>query len=103
MRFRKGRSGNPRGRPRGSRNKLSGAVKEMILAALDSVVGGQAYLEQQARENPKAFLTLLGRILPLQMAAEPEQPRMIQVNWPPSSPEGRLPAARRTQDSWSCR
>jgi hypothetical protein len=35
----------------------------MILGALHDA-GGQRYLTQQARENPTAFLTLLGKVLP---------------------------------------
>jgi len=54
------------GRVKGTPNKLTGAVRELILAALDGV-GGQAYLERQAEQNPAAFLTLLGKVLPLQV------------------------------------
>ncbi|MBK9465934.1 MAG: hypothetical protein IPN56_14375 [Chitinophagaceae bacterium] len=53
------------GRPKGSGDKISRGVKEMVIAALNGV-GGQAYLEEQAVENPKAFLTLVGRVIPLQ-------------------------------------
>jgi hypothetical protein len=41
----------------------------MILAAL-AAKGGQKYLERQADENPTAFLTLVGKILPLQVNAK---------------------------------
>jgi hypothetical protein len=40
----------------------------MILNALDAV-GGQEWLIQQAEENPTAFMTLLGKILPTQVQA----------------------------------
>ena len=53
------------GRPKGSGDKISRGVKEMVIAALNGV-GGQAYLEEQAVENPKAFLTLVGRVITLQ-------------------------------------
>jgi hypothetical protein len=52
------------GRAAGTPNKMTGAVRELILAALDGV-GGQAYLERVAEQNPAAFLTLLGKVLPL--------------------------------------
>ena len=55
------------GRPKGSGDKISRGVKEMVIAALNAV-GGQAYLEEQAVENPKAFLTLIGKVIPLQVA-----------------------------------
>ena len=51
------------GRQKGVTNKTTAEVKEMILGAL-SEVGGQAYLVQQAFENPVAFMTLVGKILP---------------------------------------
>ena len=38
----------------------------MILAALDEV-GGHWYLVEQARANPSAFLTLVGKVLPMQV------------------------------------
>ena len=41
----------------------------MILGALDAA-GGQEFLTRQANENPGAFLTLLGKVLPTQIAGE---------------------------------
>lgn len=38
----------------------------MILQALDNK-GGVSYLETQADSNPTAFLTLVGKVLPLQV------------------------------------
>ena len=52
-----------KGRKKGVPNKITASVKEMILAALDAV-GGQRYLEDQAKQNPQAFMSLLGRIIP---------------------------------------
>lgn len=54
------------GRPKGSVNKVTKQLKEMILGALDTK-GGQAYLERQAEEFPVAFMTLLGKVLPSEM------------------------------------
>lgn len=51
------------GRKPGVPNKLNAAVKECILEAFHKV-GGVEYLAQQARENPVAFMSLLGRIVP---------------------------------------
>lgn len=47
-------------------NKTTAALKEMILAALDEK-GGSAYLVVQADKNPAAFMTLLGKVLPMQV------------------------------------
>lgn len=65
-----------KGRKRGSVNKVTGALKDMILQALANV-GGATYLEKQATENPNAFLALVGRVLPLQVkdgGADPQVP-----------------------------
>lgn len=51
------------GRPKGSTNKATKALKDMILAALDQA-GGEAYLLAQAKKNPQAFMTLIGKVLP---------------------------------------
>lgn len=56
------------GRPKGAQNKTTKAVKEMILAALDKA-GGEEYLLKQSEENPTAFLTLVGKVLPLDVNA----------------------------------
>jgi hypothetical protein len=54
-----------RGRPKGSPNKVGAAIKEMVAQALDEA-GGIEYLVERAKDNPTAFLTLVGKVLPLQ-------------------------------------
>ena len=49
----------------------------MVLAALAGV-GGEQYLMRQADENPTAFLTLVGKVLPLQITSDPDQPVSIE-------------------------
>lgn len=65
------------GRPKGVPNKITGAVKDMILAALDGA-GGAKYLQRQATENPAAFMTLVGKVLPLQLTGEGGGPIQTQ-------------------------
>lgn len=63
------------GRPKGSTNKVTKQLKDMILGALESA-GGQAYLASRAKD-PKtmaAFLTLLGKVLPAEIKAEHSGP-----------------------------
>ena len=67
-----------KGRPRGAKNKLSGDVKAMILAALDAA-GGIDYLKRQADKNPVAFLSLIGKVLPMQVAGDPTEP--LHISW----------------------
>lgn len=57
------------GRQPGTPNKVTAALKDMILQALSNA-GGVAYLQAQARKNPGPFLTLVGKVLPLQMTGE---------------------------------
>ena len=61
------------GRQAGTPNKLSADVRAMILAALERA-GGEDYLVQQASANPRAFLSLLGRILPTQVTGKDDTP-----------------------------
>jgi len=72
------------GRKPGVPNKVTGAVKDMILGALDKA-GGQDYLVEQARKNPVAFMSLLGRILPMQVTGEGGGPILIVTGVPRAS------------------
>jgi hypothetical protein len=55
-----------KGRQKGVPNKMTAEVKQMILDALEGV-GGVSYLMEQAKEKPVAFMTLVGKVLPLQV------------------------------------
>ena len=52
------------GRPVGSLDKNNKQLREMILEALENK-GGAAYLTELAGSHPQAFVSLLGRVLPL--------------------------------------
>ena len=58
-----------KGRLKGVPNKATKALKDMILGALDDA-GGQDYLRRQSIENPTAFLTLIGKVLPTTINAD---------------------------------
>lgn len=66
------------GRQKGTPNKVSATLKDMILGALDGV-GGQSYLQRQADENPTAFLTLIGKVLPMQLTGNGEGPIVVEI------------------------
>lgn len=66
------------GRKKGVPNKINAQLKEMILGALNAK-GGQAYLERQAEENPVAFMTLLGKVLPMTIAGDPDAPLAMGI------------------------
>ena len=76
--FQSGVSGNPRGRPRGSKNKLPLELRALVAQALEQA-GGVDYLVRQAQCNPTAFLTLVGKLLPARLDASREQPPVTIV------------------------
>ena len=49
----------------------------MILGAL-SDAGGREYLAQQAERNPVAFMTLIGKVLPMQVTGPGSGPLIIE-------------------------
>ena len=57
------------GRKKGTVNRLTRTIKEGIEAAFDEV-GGESYLVRVAREDPKTFCGLLGKLLPAELKAE---------------------------------
>ena len=60
----------------------------MILSALDRA-GGENYLLAQSAENPTAFLSLLGRIIPLQVDGTIDHKHVV-----------RLPERDKTIEAW---
>ena len=73
-----------KGRPKGAVNKTTALLKDAILRAAEAA-GGKggtvAYLTDQAKDNPAAFLTLLGKVLPLQIQGSGEDGKIIvQIN-----------------------
>jgi len=65
-----------KGRPKGSPNKATAIIKDAIIQAAANAGDGNMveYLTQQARLNPGPFMSLLGKVLPLQIAGDPENP-----------------------------
>jgi hypothetical protein len=65
------------GRKKGTPNKNTALLKDAILEAAtlagdkEGLVG---YLKTQAKDNPGPFMALLGKVLPLQIAGDEENP-----------------------------
>jgi hypothetical protein len=75
----KGRPKTPgSGRKKGVPNKTTAALKDMILKALDES-GGVKYLVAQAHENPTAFLTLVGRVLPHTITGDGQKAITVEI------------------------
>lgn len=66
------------GRKAGTPNKLTGDVKAMVLQALEGV-GGVKYLQAAAGTHPQAFLALVGKVLPLQIAGDANAPLVVKI------------------------
>lgn len=67
------KSGQPRpakaGRKKGSANKVTVEIRDMIRGALDDA-GGRKYLKAQSKANPVAFMGLIGKIIPADVNAK---------------------------------
>ena len=64
------------GRPKGSTNKVTRTLKEAILQAFDEV-GAVDYLVSVAREDPRTFCALLGKVLPMQVEGHNGEPIIL--------------------------
>ena len=76
------------GRKKGVPNKTTADLKGMIMTAL-SEVGGKDYLKTQAKENPTAFLGLVGKVLPKEVHID------LNARIAAMSPEEKLAEAQR--------
>lgn len=68
------------GRAKGTPNKTTALLKDAILKAAEAA-GGEGegggmvgYLTKQAKDNPGPFMALLGKVLPTQVAGDPDNP-----------------------------
>lgn len=66
------------GRKAGTPNKVTKELKDMVLTALDRA-GGINYLQEQAEANPNAFLTLVGKVLPLSIKGDVNVRHIVKV------------------------
>jgi hypothetical protein len=80
------------GRQKGTPNRMTRTLKELILGALDDA-GGQQYLMRMAEQQPAAFLALIGRVLPTTITGDAANPvqtvtriELIAVEPPPRAP-----------------
>lgn len=69
------------GRPKGMPNKTTALLKDAILKAATDAGGGDMaeYLKQQAIANPGPFLSLLGKVLPMQVTGADGEALKVEV------------------------
>ncbi len=87
--FRPSRPGERRGgRQKGTPNKTTALLKDAILKAAELAGnrvgedGMVSYLTHQAEENPGPFMSLLGKVLPMQVVGDDDGgPVQISVSW----------------------
>jgi len=81
--------GQPRppgaGRKPGSRNLTSQKLRELVFKALEQQEGGAiGYLKTQAVQEPRAFMALIGKLLPTQITGKDGAPvRITQIELVP--------------------
>lgn len=65
-----------KGRKKGVPNKTTALLKDALLQAAANAGDGDmvAYLTSQAKANPGPFMALLGKVLPMQIAGDPDNP-----------------------------
>lgn len=68
------------GRKKGVPNKNTTALKDAILNAFHKA-GGEDYLVKLSQSDPKTFAMLLGKVLPLQIKGDPDQPMRLEITW----------------------
>lgn len=59
-------------------------IREMVAQALDKA-GGVEYLVRVAESHPGPFLSLVGKVIPVQITGAEGAP--IQISWPVAPPK----------------
>ena len=76
----KGEKRPNQGRPKGVLNKNNQQIRDIIVQTLDNL-GGTEYLMEVARSHPAAFMSLIGKTMPLQVVGDKENPLKLEFSW----------------------
>ena len=77
MPYKPGESGNPAGRPAGSRNKITKAYLDAF--AKDFEENGMDVIEKVRTEKPEVYMTLAARLIPQKLEHTGEDGEPIQL------------------------
>jgi hypothetical protein len=81
MPFKKGKSGNVKGREAGTPNKLTKTVKETVLAAFNDLQSDpKANIMTWAKDNPTDFYKIASKLIPTEVNANVE---IVKAELPP--------------------
>lgn len=76
--FKKGKSGNPHGRQKGSRNKFTSSAKEAFQFAFNKL-GGADDLARWAVDNKTEFYKLFARLIPTEIEGGTDSSLTIKI------------------------
>lgn len=74
--WKKGQSGNPKGKPKGVENKMTRDVREMILR-VHAGCGGYKWTMAWAKENPTEFHRIWSKLLPTRVEGADGEPLVL--------------------------
>ena len=82
MTWQKGQSGNPNGRPKGARNRLSESVLSELITHWEE--HGRDAIDRTCKENPGAYMRAVLSLVPKDFALTPEKdetPQCIEIKF----------------------
>lgn len=82
MRYEKGESGNPSGRPKGAANIVTKTVKQTVLEVFNALQKDPKHnLKAFARKYPRDYYNIAAKLIPTEVKAEVYTPEGIQINF----------------------
>lgn len=70
-----------KGRPKGSPNKVTKAVKDALRGALEASHedGAEGFFLMLAKDDPKTFATLVGKLIPNEVVADVKSETIVKI------------------------